>query len=174
MTRCFDAAVLKGSEPFTVLVGTQGGAGISIATSERFITVSGNNGEAVDIREGETISMSGLTGEIFQGELERTMPAVPRLFRALTDCYFEARKTFGPELAWSRLTETQEYARQGDFIHDVVTSAAFRGFQQAKRHILGRTLMKTYVNVNNDACVVSEADRVRYQSRTRQARDQNR
>jgi len=144
----------SGSNDKLLKVGAQQGADLNIRTAERYVTVTDSNGVATRINEGDSVSLSGFTGEIFMGNLKSTTPLVPKLYGVLVNCYFAARQKFGPREAWSRLPETEEYARHADFIKDVVSSVFFRGFQKAKRHAISATLVKTFVNVNNDACMV--------------------
>ncbi|WP_323001010.1 putative PEP-binding protein [Denitromonas sp.] len=122
------------------------------AAPRRVVRMAG--GMETVFHEGDLVSISGSSGEIFDGVHPTRHPIISGLFSMLTKCYIEARSLFGARDAWENITRTPSYQANWTRICEIVMSEFFIGFQMIKNVAQSRAPFDVLVNVHNLECVV--------------------
>ena len=125
-----------------------------VKTTKRWVTATDRNGNSTVIAEGDLVSVSGQTGDIFKGSREVAQSTIEQLFRLLSAAYDEAEVEFGPEEAWQRLAETAFYRDNRETILTILHSPVWKGFQAALKYARAESPFDVLVNVHNTSCVV--------------------
>lgn len=143
------------------------GTTFTLNRPKKYIEFAMPSGGSVRLNEGDYISLSGSSGNVWAGKKEKSSPQLPKLYVALTACYHAAREQFGPAMAWQKICDTLVYAEHKDLVQAIVNSDAYHGFEMVRDAAQFSANCSTFVNVHSDDCVVWArliASKLRYES----------
>lgn len=130
------------------------GTSFTLNRAKKYIEFAMPSGDSIRLSEGDYISLSGSSGNVWAGWKEKSTPQLPKLYGALTKCYHAAREQFGPAMAWKKICDTLVYAENKDLIQSIVNSDVYRGFEMVRDAAQFSSNCSTFVNVHNVDCII--------------------
>ena len=130
---------------------TASGATVQVQAPRRWVRITGPDGTATEIHEGEEVSFSGLTGALYAGRVPVATPPIRRVHELLLAAHLHAARDWGAERAWERLASTPVVREAAAELEEIMTSKLFIGFEMVKRLALDSASLRIYATVHTTA-----------------------
>ncbi|ELP8743237.1 hypothetical protein QTV20_002153 [Staphylococcus pseudintermedius] len=136
VTICDIDACYKTSQSITELHFTfEDESKITIKFPENFITINGET-----LREGDKISISGVSGGIYTDELEKEKSPIKQVYSLLTESLLELSNSD----MYKSLQDTTTYKNNHSLLVNIIKSDGFKGFQKLINYCYKINKLKIY------------------------------